>query len=154
MPWCHGCGYEYIAGVKRCPDCGLELRDALGLDDPDRGVPASKDRQWTVIREVRDPLDAQMIKGFLEARDIEVTVVNRDPVLTYFRPVGETGSLTLVLVPAESVERARLLLRTVPGWTDEDLTEYMDKHGGLEGGDDEEKGVDGEEGVEEGEEEK
>ncbi len=66
MPFCPGCGYEYRKGIKKCPDCGLPLRDAPLLDEKNQ-LDAN---DWMVIYRVSDIHQAEILRGLLESHGI------------------------------------------------------------------------------------
>ena len=130
MPWCPICNTEFIESVETCPECEVPLRPAPGLDEL-----MFEDRSWTVIREASNSMEAEIIKDFFEERGIEVRVLDRESILTFFLPIAGPGSTCRIMVPTESSYDAVLALRAQKGWTDDELTRYMEEHGGMKDGD-------------------
>lgn len=65
MPFCPRCGYEYRAGIDRCPDC----REALVQSLPPEEEPV----EFTDYREVLstyNPFDIAIVKSILDAEGI------------------------------------------------------------------------------------
>lgn len=65
MPICPNCLYEYLPGVKICPDCGAELVDQLEQTD------------WVVVYTSDKEYEIQMLKDSLESADIRVNVLSQ-----------------------------------------------------------------------------
>lgn len=70
-------------------------------------------------------LDAEMVKGFLEAQGIKVMLVQESIGRTYGLTVGMLGEVKL-LVPSEQAEEAKSLLEDMEDGDFED-TEYPNK---------------------------
>jgi hypothetical protein len=128
MPWCPGCSYEYVNGVKKCPDCGLSLRKAPGLDEIKH-----RNRVWTIIRQVPDPVQAELMKNFLRANGFDAITKGGDSVgRAIFGASGNVGATVQILVPPDSASAAATLLRTDASWSEEELSDYMKEHGDLD----------------------
>jgi hypothetical protein len=104
MPFCPTCRYEYVEGIKTCPDCYVEL------------VPELEEEKKEAARLFRVatftyPLDAEMAKLRLEAEGIQCALSNE--VLTQ----TSTPSLNLypveVLVRGEDAERAVEIIKEI-----------------------------------------
>jgi hypothetical protein len=65
MPFCPNCRYEYLEGVKVCPDCNLPL------------VPELIDEDWVVVYTSDQEYDVQMMKDALESADIDATILSQ-----------------------------------------------------------------------------
>lgn len=66
MPFCPQCRYEYHSGIRRCPDCGVELVSEL----PPQEQPAPLGSLVTVYV-AKDMTEASLVKSFLEEFQIE-----------------------------------------------------------------------------------
>nr|BAL59678.1 hypothetical protein HGMM_OP4C314 [Candidatus Acetothermum autotrophicum] len=69
MPFCPQCRYEYQAGLRRCPDCDIELVDELS---PEAQLPPSGPLVTVYI--AQDMLEANVVKTFLEEAQIEAFI--------------------------------------------------------------------------------
>lgn len=65
MPFCPNCRYEYLEGIKVCPDCNLPL------------VPELIDENWVVVYTSDQEYDVQMMKDALESADIDATILSQ-----------------------------------------------------------------------------
>lgn len=65
MAFCPNCRYEYLEGVKVCPDCNLPL------------VPELIDEDWVVVYTSDQEYDVQMMKDALESADIDATILSQ-----------------------------------------------------------------------------
>jgi hypothetical protein len=45
MPFCPSCKYEYIVGIKTCPDCDIDLVDELPDEMPEEDIQSEEDTQ-------------------------------------------------------------------------------------------------------------
>lgn len=124
MPWCPDCSYEYTKGTKKCPDCGISLKNAPGNNEL-----RMQNKGWSTIRQVTDPFQADLIKNFLVANGFKVitqggnnsTIVGKGSVINSVR----------IYVPTETASAAAALLRSSDEWTEESLAKYMKDHGEL-----------------------
>ena len=117
MPWCQGCSFEYPVGKKKCPECAASLRNnAAGLD----GI-KYKNKNWTSIRMVPDPIQAEFMRNFLKSNGFDVAIKNGDAEINH--KVSLTSDKVHILVPTESARTAALLLRTDMTPIDDDLEE-------------------------------
>ena len=131
MPWCPGCSYEYVAGAKKCPECGCLIRKAPGLDE--QNEMRHRNRKWSLIRKAADLVHAELIKNFLRTNGFEVAVRDGDSIgRAILGAAGSPGAGALILVPSESARDAAVLLRSDTEWTEKELSDYMEDHGELE----------------------
>lgn len=69
---CPKCEYEYIEGVKVCPDCGTEL-----IPEKDFEGHLVHPEDWIIIYTCDEPYEAEMFKTNLESADIETLVISQ-----------------------------------------------------------------------------
>jgi hypothetical protein len=63
--FCPNCTYEYEKGIKVCPDCGLDLVDALPAEA--EGTP---NLETAELADVDDDMQADVIRGMLDEQGI------------------------------------------------------------------------------------
>lgn len=91
MPVCPNCLYEYLPGIKTCPDCGATLVDQLTETD------------WVVVYTSDKEYEIQMLKDSLESADITVNVLSQKD--SSFPATGDLAIIKL-LVKKEDKEEA------------------------------------------------
>lgn len=91
MPYCPNCRYEYIDGIKICPDCNLPL------------VPELIDEDWVVVYTSDQEYDVQMIKDSLQSADIDATILSQKD--SNFPATGDLAVIKL-LVKTEDASSA------------------------------------------------
>lgn len=102
MAFCPQCRYEYVSGIRACPDCSSVLVDSLPPLEP------THERELITVYTGSNPANLAMVKSFLEASGFECFVdgqrfANLYPTLT---SLGEAD----LQVPSDRAEEARLLL--------------------------------------------
>jgi hypothetical protein len=105
--YCPRCQAEYVPGVTRCGDCGIELVDHLA---PQPAAPAdSGDAGYVVIATVQGPLEEGQILSFLRANGIPAEVRGEGVRQVYGLTLNGLGAAQ-VLVPRHLALDARELL--------------------------------------------
>ena len=72
MPFCPKCNYEYIEGVKVCPDCNEPLDEELHVDE----TPEYDEDDWVVVYTANDEYEINMIRDNLESSGIATMVLS------------------------------------------------------------------------------
>lgn len=67
MPFCPQCFYEYVDGVKDCPDCHVPLVDAL----PDPQKKSLVEEEYVGLYSLPGQVYAEMVKEALEKEGIQ-----------------------------------------------------------------------------------
>ncbi|MFZ2324374.1 MAG: zinc ribbon domain-containing protein [Ignavibacteriaceae bacterium] len=91
MPICPNCRYEYVEGVKVCPDCGASLVDELN------------EAEWVVVFTSDKEYEVMMMKDELESADIKANVLSQKD--SNFPVTGDLAVIKL-MVPKEDAEAA------------------------------------------------
>lgn len=65
MPVCPNCRYEYVEGIKVCPDCGVDLVNELS------------DSEWIVVYTSDKEYEIQMLKDELESSGITANILSQ-----------------------------------------------------------------------------
>ncbi|MGE5436627.1 MAG: putative signal transducing protein [Syntrophothermus sp.] len=73
MPICPNCEYEYVEGVKVCPDCGFNL---VPDDEVVKAEDWSEDN-WEVVYTSTQEYEIEMLKDNLESAGIVATILSQ-----------------------------------------------------------------------------
>ncbi len=118
MPICPNCKYEYVNGIKKCPDCGAELVDEL----PEEIILNEAD--WIVVYTTSLDYEAEMLKGNLESAGISAMILSQKD--SSFPAPGDLSIIKL-LVKKEDAESAVTFLdefkKNLEAENEEDETE-------------------------------
>jgi hypothetical protein len=104
MAFCPECKYEFVKGIDTCPDCQVELVDAL----PDEYHP---DINWVELHRFPGSIYAEMLKEALENNNIRC-LLRKDPFSSAYSIQGtESGGLeTTAFVPEYAAGKAKTIL--------------------------------------------
>ncbi|MHB8579777.1 MAG: putative signal transducing protein [Ignavibacteriaceae bacterium] len=99
MPVCPNCSYEYIEGVKICPDCGINLIDEKSFVKPEEWT----EQNWEVVFTSDLEYEAEMMKDNLEGAGIHSEILSQAD-----RSFPAPGDLSVVklFVPKKDVQAA------------------------------------------------
>ena len=84
MPVCPNCRYEYVEGIKVCPDCGETLVDEL------------TESEWIIVYTSDKEYEIQMIKDELESAGINATVLSQKD--SNFPATGDLAVIKLLVL--------------------------------------------------------
>jgi hypothetical protein len=86
MPFCPSCKYEYEQGVGICPDCGVNLVEALEVEGPaDIDEP---EFDWVPMARIMSEQVAEMVVEAFQAKDIPALLISGTG---YFGQAGVMG---------------------------------------------------------------
>lgn len=100
--FCPKCGYEYRAGITRCPDCDVELVERPPVPPENADVEYV---EYVELLETYNPADIALIKSILDGEGI--TYYFHGEHFMYVRPLAEPARL---MVDTEEADRAEELL--------------------------------------------
>jgi len=69
---CPKCEYEYVEGIKVCPDCGTTL---ISVEDFEGHLVHPKD--WIIVYTCDEPYEAEMFKPNLESAGIDALILSQ-----------------------------------------------------------------------------
>ncbi len=73
MPVCPNCGYDYVAGITKCPDCGVPLVDENVFVRPQEW----SEKNWEVVYTSSLEYEAEMLKDNLEGAGIPAAILSQ-----------------------------------------------------------------------------
>ncbi|MBI9072759.1 MAG: DUF2007 domain-containing protein [Melioribacteraceae bacterium] len=85
---CPSCEYEYVDGIKICPDCKTEL---ITVDAFEGNLVNPSD--WVILCTCKTDYEAQMLKSNLEGAEIETLILDQKD-----RNFPTDGDLTVIKV--------------------------------------------------------
>jgi hypothetical protein len=102
MPYCPNCTYEYVEGIKECPDCNTPLVEEL------------IDQEWVVVYTSDQEYEIQMMKDVLESAEIEANILSQKdsnfPVtgdLAVIKLLVKSGDVTSALTFINDLENTK-----------------------------------------------
>ena len=103
MAYCPECGAEFGGGIRRCPECRVDLQDEL--EEPN--LYDSQEENLVLIRESTTFDEAKKIKDFLQTNGILCVVETSSQTKGRANPGN-----TIVLVNQKDAQRSEQLMRT------------------------------------------
>lgn len=103
MPFCPNCRFEYLPGIKTCPDCGEDLVDEL----PDMRSEL-EDIKWVALEPLPGVVYAKMVAEVLDQRQIPnyIQSLFGSGGLGMITGAGFAGSSARIYVPEDRLEEA------------------------------------------------
>jgi hypothetical protein len=105
MPICPNCEYEYVEGVKVCPDCGNPL-----IDEEDFNEHMINPEDWEVVYTASEEYEADMLKANLEGAGIETAILPKKD--RNFPAVGDF-SVIKIMVKKEDAQTANQIISDI-----------------------------------------
>ena len=106
MPFCPSCKYEYVPGIKECPDCRVKLVDHLNAE------PEPEQYEWADLVTVADfmfDVEAQAAKLKLESFGIP-SVLSNDIISRMDIGISAASGGVHLMVNRPDVRRAHAVL--------------------------------------------
>ncbi len=108
---CPNCKYEYVKGIKTCPDCGRELIEIEEFEKQQK-----HESDWIVLTTTDSFIEAETLKTNLESAEIETQILSQRD--SSFPGVGDL-SVIKVLVGKEDAEDALAILNDISSRSEE-----------------------------------
>lgn len=105
MPYCPSCKYEYVPGIKTCPDCNIDLVDVL----PEEKKSVYIDTELICVASYPYAIDAHETRIKLQLNGVE-SVVNERMDVSGGMAVADAG--VRVFVRKEDVDKANEILKS------------------------------------------
>ncbi|MGK9368805.1 putative signal transducing protein [Melioribacter sp. Ez-97] len=102
---CPKCEYEYVEGIKECPDCGTPL---VTREEFEGHLLHPED--WVVVYTCSDNIEAEMYKANLESADIETLILSQKD--RNYPTVGDLAVIK-ILVKRDDAESALEIIRDI-----------------------------------------
>ncbi|MDW7682134.1 MAG: hypothetical protein SCK70_16345 [bacterium] len=105
MPFCPDCGYEYLPEFDHCPDCDVDLIEALP-EEPDW-----YQENWVALRDLPGSIYAEMVKEVLDKQNIPNFIQSDATSATLLtRVVSSAGASSIIYVPKKHYQKCRQIL--------------------------------------------
>jgi hypothetical protein len=105
MPFCPECEYEYREGIVTCPDCNVTLVNSLS--DPVEPTAEETNEKMVSIYSTDSKVEADLIKGMLQASGIEVF---DQPDMSFYGNFADTLANLQIYVLEADVAQATILI--------------------------------------------
>ncbi len=92
---CPKCEYEYVEGIKVCPDCGSDL---ITVEEFEGHLVHPED--WIVVYSTDKSYEADMLKSNLESADIETLILSQND--KNFPTVGDLSIIKILVRKTEA----------------------------------------------------
>ncbi len=99
---CPKCEYEYIDGIKVCPDCGTEL---ISVKDFEGHLVHPED--WLIVYTCDEPYEAEMYKSNLESAGIDTLIISQKD--RSYPAVGDLAVVKLLVKKTEKDEALEII---------------------------------------------
>jgi hypothetical protein len=114
---CPACLSEYRPGFDTCADDGTPLvrgpAPSIPESPPARVTPTGPPPRWTQVAQFRDPDEARLLCGRLQAEDIDARIFPEDVGSYPYGRGASLGQLVQVLVPEDQVKAAEYVIRHI-----------------------------------------
>lgn len=122
MKYCPNCGAEYRPGFERCSDCGVALVDEPPVAAEEEGAPRWEQISRVEVFRTGRRLDAEMIRGMLEARGFDARVWasgmgvwRMESAMTEITGVPSDFNSYRVVVLEDEADDARAVIQDIEG---------------------------------------
>jgi predicted nucleic acid-binding Zn-ribbon protein len=109
MPYCPKCKYEFIEGIKECPDCGTDLIEYIPQEH-------EVNIKWVPLTTLKSLVLAEMVREALANNDIP-SFIRSDAIqgalLAY--STGIAGTYSKIFVPEEMKDKAQKIQDEISG---------------------------------------